>query len=233
MTAGRVLVVLPVYLNERTLESVATSALEALSSDGWDARAVLVVDASPDQSAAVARDLAAADPRVDVLVLDHNMGQHRAILVGLAYGDADWYATLDADGQDPPTCLPQLIGAAGTNAADIAFAGRRGRYESRGRLITSGLYKRVLARVCGVPADAGACFGCTAAARDALLYLDPPNGVAGLGHTGHRSVSIPVERTRRVDGGSAYRGRDRFRTAAIALTWSLTTARRRPGTPVP
>jgi glycosyltransferase involved in cell wall biosynthesis len=212
-----------VYLNETTVGAVATAALDSL---GDDARAVLVVDASPDRSAEVARELASTDSRVDALVLDDNVGQHRAILTGLAHRHADWYAVLDADGQDPPSALPMLIDAARDAGTDIAFAGRRGRYEGRGRLVTSALYKRALAGVAGVPVDAGACFVCTAVARDALLALDPPNVVAGLGRTRLRSVSIPVQRSARPDGSSAYGPTDRLRAAVTALRWSLTSARR-------
>ncbi len=77
MTPLRVAVVVPVYGNEATLRPLHARLAAALGGRHWRLR--LVVDASPDGSLAVARSLAAGDPRVGVTALAVNRGQHRAL----------------------------------------------------------------------------------------------------------------------------------------------------------
>ena len=48
-----------------------------------------------------------------------------------------WAAVLDGDLQDPPEAIPQLLAAGREQGVPVVFAGRRGRYESRARLLTS------------------------------------------------------------------------------------------------
>ena len=107
---GRLSVVTPVYGNEATLEELYRRLAAVLAGE-WSLR--FVVDASPDASLAVARRLAAADDRVSVTALEANVGQHAALLRGLAADDADVYACLDADLQDPPEAVPLLVGRLG------------------------------------------------------------------------------------------------------------------------
>src|SRR4029079_12780103 len=66
-----------------------------------------------------------------------------------------WGGGLDGDLQDPPEAIPLLLDAGAAAGVPVGFAARRGRYQSRGGLLTSRLYKRTLALVAGVPADAG------------------------------------------------------------------------------
>jgi polyisoprenyl-phosphate glycosyltransferase len=216
---GRLSVVTPVYGNEATLEELYRRLAAVLAGE-WSLR--FVVDASPDASLAVARRLAAADDRVSVTALEANVGQHAALLRGLAADDADVYACLDADLQDPPEAVPLLVGRLG---AGVVFAGRRGAYEGRSRLITGALHRRLQARLTGVPVDAGAFLAMDRPARDALLALHPPSIVAGVGAAGIRSTSIPVERATRPSGRSAWSAPARLRQSARTLAWAYRAQR--------
>ena len=73
----RVAVVVPVYGNAATLRPLTHRLAAALGGRDW--RLCLVVDASPDDSAAVAGGLAAEDGRISVTELTVNVGQHRAL----------------------------------------------------------------------------------------------------------------------------------------------------------
>ena len=104
----RVAVVVPVYGNAATLAPLAERLAAALHGHDWRLR--LVIDASPDDSAAVAARLAAAEPRIAVTVLEINVGQHRALAQGLAdEPGAEAWVCLDADLQDPPEAVPLLL----------------------------------------------------------------------------------------------------------------------------
>ena len=212
-------VVVPVFGNEATLAALHTRLAAALDGRPWRLR--LVVDASPDDSAAVAAGLAEADPRVHVTVLEHNVGQHRALAVGLGEErDAAAWVCLDADLQDPPEAVPLLLDR--LVCADVAavFAGRRGTYEGRLRLLTGRLHRAALARLTGLPPDAGAFLALGPAARAAVLAASAPSLVAAIGAARLPVASVPVTRADRPLGRSAWTARARLRQSVRTLAWS-------------
>ena len=221
MTSPRpVAVVVPVYRNAATLLPLVERLDAALAGRAWRVR--LVVDASPDDSAAVARTLAAADPRVQVTVLERNVGQHAALAHGLALEDGvSAWVCLDADLQDPPEAVPRLLDRLAAGDVAAVFAGRRGAYESRTRLVTGRAHRAVLARLTGLPPDAGAFLALAPAARDAALARQAPSLVAAIGAARLPTTSVPVARDARGEGESAWTARARLRQSARTLAWAV------------
>ena len=141
----RVAVVVPVYGNAATLAPLVDRLAAALAGRAWRLR--LVVDASPDDSA---RSRAGSPPptrgsrspcwRV-------NVGQHRALAAGLPRR-----TTPTRGSAWTPTCRtrprPCRCCSTGSRSGDVAavFAGRRGGYESRLRLLTGRLHRALMAR---------------------------------------------------------------------------------------
>ncbi len=111
MSEGRYLVIIPTY-NE--LENLPRKVPLILAQD--DRIDVLVVDdASPDGTGALADEMAAADGRVHVLHREAKSGLGRAYLAGFRWGLERPYSLLfemDADISHPPDALPTLIEAA-------------------------------------------------------------------------------------------------------------------------
>ena len=222
VTPGRVTLVTPVYRNQSTLQELSRRIAAALDAASWSWRLRFVVDASPDDSLAVARRAAAADSRLSVLALPANVGQNAALLRGLAvHDDAMAWVCLDADLQDPPEAVPVLLDRLGRDGVGAAFAGRRGAYEGRGRLVTGALHRAVLSRLTGVPADAGAFVALDRPARDALVALDPPSLVAGIGVARITAVSVPVHRGKRPSGRSAWTASARLRHSGRTVAWTV------------
>jgi polyisoprenyl-phosphate glycosyltransferase len=222
----RVAVVVPVYGNAPTLQPLAARLAAAL--DGIEWRLRLVIDASPDDSAAVARGLAEGDPRIAVTALTSNVGQHRALARGLAdEADADAWVCLDADLQDPPEAVPLLLDRLARGDVGAVFAGRRGAYESRLRRLTGNLHRRIAARLTGLPPDAGAFFAMGPGVRRAVVAAVPagaPSVVLAVARAGERTTSLPVPRDVRPEGRSAWTGRARIAQSVRSLAWA---ARRR------
>ena len=223
MTA-RVAVVVPVYRNADTLGPLAERLSAALEGRRWRLR--LVIDASPDDSAAVARELAAGDRRIAVTGLTVNAGQHAAIAEGLAAEpDADAWVCLDADLQDPPEAVPLLLDRLAAGDVGAVFAGRRGAYESLSRRLTGTVHRRVAARLTGLPPDAGAFFAMDAAVRGAVLTAvaaeGAPSVVLGVARAGVPVVSVPVVRDQRPTGTSAWTARARLSQSARSLVWAM------------
>ena len=218
-----VAVVVPVYGNAATLRPLAARLTTALAGRDWRLR--LVIDGSPDDSAAVASDLAAGDRRVGVTVLTANVGQHRALARGLAdEPGADVWVCLDADLQDPPEALPVLLDRLAHGDVDAVFAGRRGAYESTGRRLTGALHRRVAAGLTGLPRDAGAFLAMGPAVRTAVLAAmddGAPSVVMAVGRAGRPVVSVPVARDARTEGRSAWSPLARLHQSVRSLWWAL------------
>lgn len=154
---SQVAVLVPVFRNAATLAELAKQIAGALA-EGYPAyQLVFVVDASPDDSWQIIRQLAQSDKRISGLLLGRNQGQHRALMTGLREVQARWVVVMDADLQDPPALLPALIDECARTGATI-FARRGGQYQSVGRMMTSRVFKYLLGRWIGLPADVGSYF---------------------------------------------------------------------------
>jgi dolichol-phosphate mannosyltransferase/undecaprenyl-phosphate 4-deoxy-4-formamido-L-arabinose transferase len=133
-------VILPVYRNARTLPELCERLTKALRPGQFEI--ILTVDASPDDSAAVARELAARQAEVKVVELARNVGQSRAILAGLCYSHGQVAVVMDADLQDPPEAVPALVQRLNDSpGVDAVFGTRMNRYSNRSRHFTSRLFK--------------------------------------------------------------------------------------------
>ncbi len=218
--APAISVVVPVYRNAETLEELCRRLVRVFETRSLSFEVIFVDDCSPDGSFDVLSNLAAGDPRIVVVRLRANVGQHAAVLQGILVADGARVVTMDADLQDLPESIPELMAPTGYGAV---FAGRRGRYESRARLLSSRLFKLVLGRLAGVPADAGMFVLITRAMADRLLAMPrrDPYVVAMIGCSGLPVTSIPIERDVRRRGRSAYSVRSRARSAWRAFRWTI------------
>jgi dolichol-phosphate mannosyltransferase len=118
---------------------------------------VLVNDGSRDRTLPVALGLASADPTVRVINLLRNFGHQAAATAGLDVAKGDIVVLIDADLQDPPEVIPEMI-ARWEEGADVAYGQRRTRQgESRLKIVSAGLFYRVLRRMThsDIPADTG------------------------------------------------------------------------------
>ena len=215
-------VIVPVFRNADTLVELHSRLAVALDASGHTFELLFIDDASPDGALEVLRSLTRRDPRVGVIALSRNVGQHRAVLMGLLHAAGRTAVVMDGDLQDPPEEVPRLLAELGPGAAAV-FAGRRGRYESRGRLLTSRLFKTLLHLVARVPRDAGMFVAMTREMIDRLVLMDDPKPfvVALLGATGLPLRSVPVARQARPRGSTAYTPAMRLTTGSRALCRSL------------
>lgn len=124
-------VVMPVF-NEEAVLPHTFARLTALfdSQPGCRWQAVLVNDGSRDRSGDLLRTQETADPRFRTVELTRNFGFQAALAAGLdAAKSADAVVTMDADLQDPPELIPELI-AAWQAGAHVVLAVRRSRQET-------------------------------------------------------------------------------------------------------
>jgi glycosyltransferase involved in cell wall biosynthesis len=218
-------VVLPVYRNAETLVELHSRLATVLEGCGLEFEVLCVDDACPLGSLDVLRTVARSDPRVAVVSLARNAGQHRAVLAGLSLARGQRAVVLDADLQDPPEAIPELL-AKLEEGYGAVFAGRRGRYESAGRLLTSRLFKRLLSRLCGAGAgmaDAGLYVVLDRPMISRVLSMEngAPFVVAMIGCAGLPLASVPVVRSPRPSGESAYSSWRRLKSGLRAVAWVI------------
>jgi glycosyltransferase involved in cell wall biosynthesis len=213
----RVSVIVPVYRNGATVASLHDQLVPHSS------EIVFVVDGSPDDALADVLALQSRSRIVTVVSLEINVGQSWALLAGIRHASGDRVVMMDADLQDSPAAVPALLDALDDAhaGADVVFAGRRGAYESASRLLTSSLFKRLLAFISGgrIPRDAGLFLAMRKQVGEYLLgCVDAdPYVISMLARGPWRMRSIPVVRELRSDGMSAYTMLRRLSVARRAL----------------
>ena len=154
-TVPVIAIVIPVFNEEAVLPELF-ARLGGLFDGGhgctW--RAVLVDDGSRDRSAESLRAQAARDPRFEAIELSRNFGFQSALSAGLAHArDADAIVTMDADLQDPPEVIPDLV-KAWRGGAEIVRARRRSRAETGARRMGFDLFHAVFRRLSDFPIEA-------------------------------------------------------------------------------
>lgn len=100
---------IPVYNEERSLPELHRRLRAVLDALHEPSEVVYVNDGSIDRSADVLEEIRASDPRVTVVDLANNSGQHAAVLAGFRLSRGETVVTLDADLQNPPEEIPKLL----------------------------------------------------------------------------------------------------------------------------
>lgn len=118
---------------------------------------LLVDDGSKDNTLAIMQQLHIKNPSVSYLSLSRNFGKENAMLAGLDYAEGDAVILMDADLQDPPELIPQML-QEWENGYDDVYARRRNRAgETWFKKATAHWYYRILQRFADIeiPADVG------------------------------------------------------------------------------
>jgi glycosyltransferase involved in cell wall biosynthesis len=102
-------IVVPAYNEEEVLAEFHRRLGAVLDALPTGSEVVYVNDGSRDQTIKVVRTLRQADARVAVIDLNRNHGKEIALTAGLDFARGDAVIVIDADLQDPPELIPELI----------------------------------------------------------------------------------------------------------------------------
>jgi dolichol-phosphate mannosyltransferase len=154
--------VLPLFNEEATIPELDRRLRAFLADVGsgvgesWEV--IFVNDGSRDRSPALLKELAKAEPRYKVLSLARNFGHQMAITAGLDRASGEAVVVMDADLQDPPEVVRQMV-ARWREGYDVVFGVRSRRHgESAFKKLTAALFYRLLRAMLGdasIPVDAG------------------------------------------------------------------------------
>ena len=128
MAAGRasLSIVVPVHDEEAVLPEFQRRLAAVLDTLDCDAEVVYVNDGSTDRSLAALQQFHRDDPRVGVVDLSRNFGKEIAMTAGLDCAAGDAVIVIDADLQDPPECIPEMV-EAWRSGCDVVLMRRRSR----------------------------------------------------------------------------------------------------------
>lgn len=172
---------------------------------------VCVDDGSKDDTLARLVAISEQDARLRVIELSRNFGKEVALTAGLDAALGDAVIPIDADLQDPPALIGQLIAAWEDSGADVVLAKRRDRQsDSRAkRLSATAFYDMYnwVSRI-KIPANVGDCRLMTRMVVDALKQLpETQRFMKGLfAWVGFRTVTIEYTREKRFAGSSKFSG---------------------------
>ena len=200
-------VVLPVHNEEDNIPILYSRLHSVLEKTGMDYEIIFVDDGSGDKSLERMHGLAAKDYHVMVVELARNFGHQVAITAGLDHARGNAVIVMDADLQDPPEVLPQLI-AKWREGHDVVYAIRQERKEGWFKRTTYAVFYRILRRVADIeiPLDAGDFCIMDRTVVNLLRSMPERNRfVRGIrSWVGLRQTGLPYERQARNAGRPKY-----------------------------
>jgi len=203
-------VVIPCYNEEACLPELHRRvAAVAHQCFGDDHEIVLINDGSRDRTWAIMQELAATDPQLVCLNLARNHGHQLALTAGLDLSRGETILVIDADLQDPPELLPDMLKTMESQGADVVYGLRTSREgESFTKKFTAGLFYRILDRLTdiNIPLDTGDFRLMSRRALDVLMAMpEQARFVRGMvAWIGYRQVPFPYARAQRLAGVTHY-----------------------------
>ncbi|MGB1253981.1 MAG: glycosyltransferase family 2 protein [Candidatus Promineifilaceae bacterium] len=157
MTKPVLSIIAPVYNEEPVLPMLHARIAEVMDGVGEPWELILVNDGSSDRSAEIIAELHVADPRVKGISFSRNFGFQIAVSAGLDHAQGEAVVLTDADLQDPPEVIPEMI-AKWREGYDVVYGVRKSRAgETFVKRITAKLFYRTIDSITGIdiPLDTG------------------------------------------------------------------------------
>jgi glycosyltransferase involved in cell wall biosynthesis len=214
--------VLPVFREGGQLSMFLAAVRSSLTTCNLPYELVLVDDGSPDDTWRVIVGEAKTSTAIRALRLSRNFGKESALCAGLEHARGDAVIVMDADGQHPPSLLPDMVRMWQSSGADIveAVKRRRGR-ESLSNKLGAQLFYFILNKLSGFHFKGASDFKLiNRKAVDAWLRMHERN-VFFRGMTvwmGFTTVQVPFEVVPRSAGQSTWSVLKRLKLALIGIT---------------
>jgi dolichol-phosphate mannosyltransferase len=222
MTRPVLTLVLPIYNEEEVIPILHDRLQLFLDTLGVVAEVLFVDDGSKDKSLPLLRELAARDTRYRVLAFSRNFGHQSAITAGVDYARGKAVVVMDADLQDPPEVVKEML-ARWREGYDVVYGKRRSREgETWFKLVTAKCFYRIFRAMIPieVPLDAG---DFRLMSRQVVLTMrslrEAHRFVRGMvAWVGFRQVAVLYDRPGRAAGETKYPLRKMVRFAIDGIT---------------
>lgn len=197
--------IVPCYNEEEALPIFYRETKTVLEKTEYSYELLFINDGSKDGTLAILKKLAAEDEHVSYLSFSRNFGKEAAMYAGLCNAHGDYVAVMDADMQDPPSLLPEMIAKLDEGEYDSVATCRVTR---KGEPLIRSWFARMFYRVINRISDADIVDG----ARDfRLMKRDMVDAIVEMGEynrfskgifgwIGFRTYWFPYENVNRVAG---------------------------------
>ncbi len=149
-------VVVPMYFEEAVVQECYKRLTNVLHNH-YQYELIFVNDGSTDNTLPLLEEIAAADKHAKIVSFARNFGHQAAVTAGIAKAKGDAIVIIDADLQDPPELIPQMV-QLWQQGHEVVYAKRKKRKgESKFKLITAKLFYRFLDAMTDIhiPTDTG------------------------------------------------------------------------------
>ncbi len=214
--------VVPIWNEEPVIPELYRRVVAIMDSTGEPWELICVNDGSTDRSAQLLLALHRQDPRVKIIEFSRNFGHQIAITAGTDFADGAAVIVMDADLQDPPEVILEMI-QKWREGYEVVYAVRKMRRgETWFKLWTASLFYRLLQRITDVdiPLDAGDFRLMDRAVVLAMRRLrERHRFMRGLSSwVGFKQTGVYYERAARYAGETKYPLRKMLRLAMVAIT---------------
>jgi dolichol-phosphate mannosyltransferase len=215
-------IIAPIFNEKENIPELYRRVSTVMESTGESWELIMVDDGSTDGSTDVIRELAQNDQHVRPVIFARNFGHQIAVTAGWDFSRGQAVVIIDADLQDPPEVIPELI-AKWREGYEVVYATRTEREgETWFKLFTASLFYRLIYRIADIdiPLDAGDFRLLDRKVVDVLNTMREryrfPRGMTAW--VGFRQVGVPYRRAARFAGETKYPFRKMFRLAINAIT---------------
>lgn len=151
-------IVIPVYNEEAVLPEFQKRITSVMAKLGLSYELLYVNDGSVDTTLELLRELKSADPQVCYINLSRNFGKEAAVTAGIDHAMGSAVIIIDADLQDPPELIPELVAPWKEESIDVVYARRKSRAgESWVKKTTAAFFYRFMGKIgpVALPRDTG------------------------------------------------------------------------------
>jgi glycosyltransferase involved in cell wall biosynthesis len=215
-------IVAPVFDEEEIVCHFYERVVAVMEGLGEPFELVLINDGSTDASPRLMRELHQRDPRVRVVNFSRNFGHQIAISAGLDHARGQAVIIIDADLQDPPEVIPELI-ERWRDGAEVVYAQRASRKgETRFKLMTASVFYGLIGKITAVsiPRNTGDFRLLDRSVVDTLVTMrEHHRFMRGLSAwVGFRQEAVLYDRQERFAGTTKYPFRKMLRFSIDAIT---------------
>ncbi len=213
--------IVPIYNEEEVIPELYARITAIIDQLDSSSELIFINDGSRDRSLSMLRELQSKDQRICYLSLARNFGHQIAVTAGLAFARGQVCIVLDADLQDPPELIPDMI-KLWEQGYQVVYAQRLQRHqESLFKRLTAHIFYRILKSLADVdiPTDTGDFCLMDRQVVDVLNKMPERNRyIRGLrSWVGFKQTAIPFDRDPRFAGKVKYTFRKSFSLALNGL----------------
>ncbi len=217
-------VIVPCYNEELVLSESYKRTKAVLDSIPNPTEIIYINDGSRDGTTQILNEIANADPQVKVIHFSRNFGHQPAVTAGINHCDADLAVIIDADMQDPPELIPDILALQEETQANVVYCVRKSRVgESRFKLLSAKMFYRTMNSMSEVdfPLDTGDFRLIDRKVMEEFNHLkEKGKYIRGLiSWVGFKQIPFYYEREARIAGETKYPLRKMLSFASRALLY--------------